>query len=54
MMDKEILIDFKKEEISITKEDQKLFQKLVEERRAKLAKGTIEDYLKMLEKMKRA
>jgi len=52
MMDKEILIDFKKEEISITKEDQKLFQKLVEERRAKLAKGTIEDYLKMLEKMK--
>jgi heterodisulfide reductase subunit B len=40
------------EQVEIPKEDVKLFEKLSTDRRAKLAMGTTEDYLRMLEKMK--
>ena len=40
------------EEVELKEEDAKYFEKLVAERRAKLALGTVEDYLRMLDKMK--
>ncbi|MEM3186141.1 MAG: heterodisulfide reductase-related iron-sulfur binding cluster [Conexivisphaerales archaeon] len=42
----------KDEEIQLSKEDTKLFERLASERKAKLAMGTTEDYLKMLDKMR--
>src|SRR5579875_2313177 len=40
------------EQVEIPKEDARLFEKLSSDRRAKLAMGTTEEYLRMLEKMK--
>jgi heterodisulfide reductase subunit B len=40
------------ERLEITKEDERLFERLASERRAKLAMGTVEDYLRMLQKMR--
>ncbi|MDG6939638.1 MAG: heterodisulfide reductase subunit B [Nitrososphaerota archaeon] len=48
----EVIRVSKKEDLEISKEDLKFLEGLGADRRAKLAMGTTEDYLRMLEKMK--